>query len=65
MVNEYDFQEEREQNYIDFSEKQLIDRISELTSRIWQVHPFQEGNTRTTAVFIEMYLSVPKPNHFC
>ena len=52
----YDFQEEKEQNYIDFNEKQLIDRICEFTSRIWQIHPFQEGNTRTTAVFIQKYL---------
>lgn len=52
----YDFQEEKEQNYIDFNEEQLIDRICEFTSRIWQVHPFQEGNTRTTAVFIQKYL---------
>ena len=27
------------------------------TSSIWQVHPFGEGNTRTTAVFIEKYLN--------
>ena len=30
--------------------------ISKFTSAIWQVHPFAEGNTRTTAVFIEKYL---------
>lgn len=52
----YDFMEEREQNYIDYNEEQLINRICEFTSRIWQVHPFQEGNTRTTAVFIQKYL---------
>ncbi len=52
----YDFQEEKEQNYIDFNDEQLIDRICEFTSKIWQVHPFQEGNTRTTAVFIQKYL---------
>ena len=52
----YDFQEEKEQNYIDFNDKQLIDRICEFTSKIWQVHPFQEGNTRTTAIFIQKYL---------
>ena len=40
----------------DFNEEQLIDRICEFTSRIWQVHPFQEGNTRTTAIFIQKYL---------
>ena len=52
----YDFQEEKEQNYIDFNEEELIDRICEFTSRIWQVQPFQEGNTRTTAIFIQKYL---------
>ena len=49
-------QEEKEQNYVDYSEKQLIDRICEFTSRIWQVHPFCEGNTRITAIFIQKYL---------
>ena len=52
----YDFNEEKEQDYINFTEDELIDRICEFTSRIWQVHPFQEGNTRTTAVFIQKYL---------
>ncbi len=52
----YDFQEEREQNYFDFNKEQLIERICEFTSKIWQVHPFQEGNTRTTAIFIQKYL---------
>ena len=52
----YDFQEEKEQNYIDFNDEQLIDRICEFTSKIWQVHPFQEGNTRTVVVFIQKYL---------
>ncbi|MDE6284360.1 MAG: Fic family protein, partial [Bacilli bacterium] len=52
----YDFNEEKEIDYSSFSEEGLIDRITEFTSRIWQVHPFQEGNTRTTAVFIQKYL---------
>lgn len=52
----YDFQEEKMQDYIDFREEKLIDRICEFTSRIWQVHPFQEGNTRTVALFIQKYL---------
>ena len=33
-----------------------IEHLSEFTRNIWQTHPFREGNTRTTAVFIEMYL---------
>ena len=52
----YDFQEEKTQDYFDMNEAQLINRICEFTSRIWQVHPFQEGNTRTTAIFIQKYL---------
>lgn len=30
--------------------------ISNFTSCIWQVHPFMEGNTRTTTIFIIKYL---------
>lgn len=52
----YDFDEEKKQNYFEFSQEKIIERICEFTSRIWQVHPFQEGNTRTTAVFIQKYL---------
>ena len=34
----------------------VINNIADFTSRIWQIHPFREGNTRTTALFIEKYL---------
>ncbi len=33
-----------------------IEHLSAFTRHIWQTHPFGEGNTRTTAVFIELYL---------
>ena len=33
-----------------------IKHLCRFTSNIWQVHPFCEGNTRTTAVFIIKYL---------
>lgn len=52
----YDLEEEKEQDYLNFNDEQLINRICEFTSRIWQIHPFQEGNTRTTALFIQKYL---------
>ena len=52
----YDFNEEKEIDYTKYNEEELVNRIVEFTSRIWQVHPFQEGNTRTTAVFIQKYL---------
>ncbi len=52
----YDFNEEKEIDYTKTNEEELINRIAEIASRIWQIHPFQEGNTRTTAVFIQKYL---------
>ena len=52
----YAFNEESEYAYLpDFDAKQ-IDHLSLFVSRIWQVHPFCEGNTRTTAVFTILYL---------
>ena len=34
----------------------IINNIVDFSSSIWQVQLFREGNTRTTAVFIEKYL---------
>ena len=53
---EYDISLEKEKNYKDMSVVEVIKNITDFTSSIWQVHPFREGNTRTTAVFIEKYL---------
>lgn len=33
-----------------------IGHLAEFVSHMWQVHPFKEGNTRTIAVFTELYL---------
>ncbi|MBR2586858.1 Fic family protein [Candidatus Saccharibacteria bacterium] len=52
----YDFNEEKNIDYLKMTDAEKLHRLSEFTSRIWQVHPFMEGNTRTTAVFIEKYL---------
>ena len=53
---EYDIGLEKEKNYKEISIVEVIKNIADFSSRIWQVHPFREGNTRTTAVFIEKYL---------
>ncbi|MDD4831532.1 MAG: Fic family protein [Bacilli bacterium] len=53
---EYDIKNEIEKDYSTFNIVKVIESITEFSSRIWQVHPFREGNTRTTAVFIEKYL---------
>lgn len=52
----YDFTEEAKTDYLKLSQNEKITNVADFTSRIWQVHPFYEGNTRTTAVFIEKYL---------
>lgn len=53
----YDFSEEKKTKYQQMTEEEIVKHISRFTSSIWQVHPFREGNTRTTAVFIERYLN--------
>lgn len=53
---DYDISLELEKNYKNMSVVDVIKNITEFSSKIWQVHPFREGNTRATAVFIEKYL---------
>ena len=53
---EYDMTLEKEKNYKDMSIVDVVKSITDFSSNIWQAHPFREGNTRTTAVFIEKYL---------
>jgi len=52
----YDFEQERNFSYKNLSLDESIKHLCRYTSNIWQVHPFCEGNTRTTAVFIIKYL---------
>lgn len=54
---EYDFKEEKNFDYSKLDSNELMAHIAKFTSSIWQIHPFGEGNTRTTAVFIEKYLN--------
>ena len=53
---EYDISKELEKNYEEMNIVEVINNITKFSSSIWQVHPFREGNTRTTALFIEKYL---------
>lgn len=53
---EYDITIEKDKKYKDMSIVDVIENITDFSSNIWQAHPFREGNTRTTAVFIEKYL---------
>ena len=53
---QYDFDAEREFEYLGLSIDEIIAHLTGFISNIWQVHPFEEGNTRTTAVFAIKYL---------
>lgn len=53
---EYDFTQEKGTDYPSMTADQAIKRICRFVSGIWQIHPFAEGNTRTTAVFTMKYL---------
>lgn len=52
----YDISLENNKNYDDMNIVDVINNITNFSSSIWQIHPFREGNTRTTALFIEKYL---------
>ena len=53
---DYDITLEKNKNYKVMNIVDVINNITDFSSRIWQIHPFREGNTRTTALFIEKYL---------
>ena len=53
---EYDFLQERGYSYKGLSMDEIIHHFAVFVSRLWQIHIFGEGNTRTTAVFFIKYL---------
>jgi fido (protein-threonine AMPylation protein)/DNA-binding MarR family transcriptional regulator len=53
---DYDFSEEKQFSYKDLTMDEIIHHFAVFVSRLWQIHIFGEGNTRTTAVFFIKYL---------
>ncbi len=53
---EYDFSQEQDFSYKGLSMEEIIHHLAVFVSRLWQIHIFGEGNTRTTAVFFIKYL---------
>ncbi len=53
---EYDFGQEKQFSYKGLNLTETIQHIASFVSGLWQIHPFGEGNTRTTAVFTIKYL---------
>lgn len=52
----YEFSQEKGVDYPSMPADEALKRICRFVSEIWQIHPFVEGNTRTTAVFAMKYL---------
>lgn len=53
---DYDFGQEKDFSYKGLSMDATIHHLALFISRLWQIHVFGEGNTRTTAVFFIQYL---------
>lgn len=53
---QYDFKVEKEFKYKGLSINKIIDHLALFIANLWQIHVFEEGNTRTIAVFIIKYL---------
>ena len=53
---EYDFSQEKDFSYRGLLMDEIIHHLAVFISRLWQIHIFGEGNTRTTAVFFIKYL---------
>lgn len=57
MTMEYGFKTEAAFSYKSLSKDDISRHLAQFTCDIWQIHPFGEGNTRSTAVFIIKYLN--------
>ena len=53
---DYDFSDEKKFSYRNLSMDEIVHHLAIFISRLWQIHVFGEGNTRTTAVFFIKYL---------
>ena len=52
----YDIEEEKNFSYANLDMSETIRHLATFIARLWQIHVFGEGNTRTTAVFFIKYL---------
>ena len=53
---DYDFATEKQFSYEGLSVERCVKHLAKFASDIWQIHPFCEGNTRATAVFMIKYM---------
>ena len=53
---DYDIKQEKEYSYHGVATEDVVKHLTGFVAGLWQIHPFREGNTRTTAVFAILYL---------
>lgn len=53
---DYDFAQEKKFSYRVVSRQETVSHLIKFVADLWQIHPFGEGNTRTTALFTIKYL---------
>ena len=53
---DYDFTTEKQFSYEGLSIESAVKHLAKFASDIWQIHPFGEGNTRATAVYMIKYM---------
>lgn len=52
----YDIEQEKNFSFTNLDMSETIRHLATFVARLWQIHVFGEGNTRTTAVFFIKYL---------
>lgn len=53
---DHDIEQEKKFSYKGLDPQGVVEHLAQFVSNLWQIHPFGEGNTRTTAVFLMKYL---------
>ena len=53
---QYDFEIEKKYRYQGLTADEIVEHLAIFVANLWQIHVFEEGNTRTTAVFLIKYL---------
>ena len=54
---DYDLRAEKNYSYVHKSMDEIVEHLADFIANLWQIHPFMEGNTRTSAVFFIKYLN--------
>ena len=50
------FQEIQEISWDDLTREEFVQRLVRCFSKVWQIHPFREGNTRTVVMMLTLFV---------